>query len=128
VHRPPEEVLMKRRRSCHAASSKPHPDRARLLMATVDTLPEPYDVVGVVHASTAVAVGTFPVDHLLDALEAQAASLGADGVIGIRISEIVLPGISRTRMTGQITDHSGGMVVATALGTAVLRQGDGCRS
>src|SRR5262245_61924453 len=115
---------MERRGSHHDASGVPLREQPRLLMATVDTLPQPYVVVGLVHASAAVAVGTFPITQLLDALEDEAASLEVDGVIGIRISEIVLPGTSHTRLIGQITDHSGGMVVATALGTAVRRLGD----
>jgi uncharacterized protein YbjQ (UPF0145 family) len=88
-------------------------------MATVDMLPQPFEVLGLVHASTAMLADYFPTNHLLDVLENEAASMGADGVIGIRVSEVTIPGASRGRLLGRVTDHYGGMVMATALGTAV---------
>lgn len=97
----------------------PRPERRRLLMATVDTLPHHFDVLALVHASEVVASGDFAVTRLLDRLESEATKLGADGVIGIRMSEVAVPRTSRTRLVGQVTDHYDSDIVATALGTAV---------
>jgi len=88
-------------------------------MATVDTLPQRYEILGLVHASERIAAGYFPTNLLLDELANEAASMGADGVIGIRMSQVSVPGMSRERLLGRITDHYGGAVMATALGTAV---------
>jgi hypothetical protein len=93
-------------------------DRPGLLMASVDTLPQPYEGLGLVHASTVVAGGEFSTVALLDMLESEASALGADGVIGIWLSEAVLPSASRARLVGQVADHAS-RVAATALGTAV---------
>ena len=96
-------------------------ERARILMATVDSLPEPYRILGLVEATVAVTTDVAPTAQLLDALEDEAVGLGADGVIGIRLSQITLPGTSRARFVGRVTDHVENTVVATALGTAVRR-------
>jgi hypothetical protein len=85
----------------------------------VESLPQPYEIVGLVHAASTVPVDVFPMTHLLDMLEDQAASMGADGVIGINVSQVAVPGASRERILGRVTDHYRGWVVATALGTAV---------
>jgi len=97
----------------------PPPQRPAVFVATVDTLPQRYEVLGLVHASEQIAAGYFPTNLLLAALAKEAASLGADGVIGIRITEVAIPGMSRERILGRVTDHYGGVVMATALGTAV---------
>jgi hypothetical protein len=90
-----------------------------MLMVTIDTLPRPFQILGLVHASTRVPADVLHMTHLLDMLEDQAASMGADGVIGIRLSQATVPGSSRDRVLGRVTDHYGSMVMATALGTAV---------
>jgi hypothetical protein len=90
-----------------------------VFLATVDSLPQPYEIVGMVHASERVAAGYSPMGILLDVLADQAAGMGADGVIGIRMSEVSVPGMSRERFLGRVTDHYGGVITATALGTAV---------
>jgi len=110
------------RRTPRSAPPLPQPRRPRAFMATVDSLPQPYEIVGLVHAASTVPVDVFPTTHLLDMLEDQAASMGADGVIGIKVSQVAVPGTSRERVLGRVTDHYGGMVVATALGTAVRLQ------
>jgi len=95
------------------------PDRPPVFLATVDSLPQPYEIVGLVHACERVAAGYSPMSILLDVLADQAAGMGADGVIGIRVSEVAVHGMSRERFLGRVTDHYGGIVTATALGTAV---------
>ena len=97
----------------------PPPQRPQVFMATVDTLPQRYEILGLVHASERIAAGYFPTNLLLDGLANEAASMGADGVIGIRISQVSILGVSRERLLGRVTDHYGGAVMATALGTAV---------
>jgi hypothetical protein len=90
-------------------------------MATIDTLPANYEVLGLVHASQQMAGDYFPTNSVLDSLSEQAASMGADGVIGITMSQVFIPGMSRERVLGRVTDHFGGLVRVTALGTAVRR-------
>ena len=97
----------------------PAPERPSVFMATVDTLPQRYEILGLVHASERIAAGCFPTNPLLDALAREAAAMGADGVIGIRVSQVSVPGMSRERLLGRVSDHYGGFVTATALGTAV---------
>src|SRR5215472_12401558 len=97
----------------------PPPERPEVFMVTVDTLPQRYEILGLVHASERIAAGLFPTNLLLDALAREAAAMGADAVIGIRISQVAIPGMSRERLLGQVTDHYGGVITATALGTAV---------
>jgi hypothetical protein len=108
------------RRAAPDVQPAPRPERPPVFMATVDTLPQHhYEIVGLVHASEPIAAGSAPMSVLLDALADQAAAMDADAVIGIRISEVSMPGMSRERLLGRVTDHYGGVVVATALGTAV---------
>ena len=72
-----------------------------MFMATVDTLPQhQYEIVGLVHASEPIAAGSAPMAVLLDALADQATAMGADAVIGIRMSEVSMPGMSRERLRG----------------------------
>ncbi len=96
-------------------------ERSHILMATVDFLPEPYRILGLVEATVTVPSDVAPTGPLLDLLEDEAGDLGADGVIGIRLTQITLPGASRARFVGRVTDHFENIVVATALGTAVRR-------
>jgi hypothetical protein len=95
------------------------PERRPIFMATVDSLPQPYQILGMVEATLAAPSGVVPTDALLDLLEKEAVGMGADGVIGIRLSHLTLPGASRARLIGRVTDHYGSTVVAFALGTAV---------
>jgi hypothetical protein len=90
-----------------------------VFLATVDMLPQPYELLGLVHASEQMPAGQFATNRLLDALEDRAAAMGADGVIGIQVSQVAIPGMSRERLLGQVTDHFGGIVMATVMGTAV---------
>jgi uncharacterized protein YbjQ (UPF0145 family) len=78
-------------------------------------------VLGLVEATMAVSNGTVPTARLLDLLENEAVAMGADGVIGIRLSQFTLPGASRARLIGRVIDHFGNTAVATALGTAIRR-------
>ncbi len=103
----------------------PQPERPAILMATVDSLREPYQVLGLIEATTAAPAGIAPTAQLLDLLENGAVAVGADGVIGIRLSHHAVPGRSRARLIGRVVDHYGGTVLAVALGTAVrLAAGD----
>ena len=78
----------------------PSPPLARpaVVMATVNTLQDRYEIVGLVHASEQVTTGYFPTDLLRDALAHQAVSMGADAVIGIAMSQTFIPGMSRERV------------------------------
>jgi hypothetical protein len=96
----------------------PQPERPAILMATVDSLREPYQVLGLIEATTAAPAGITPTAQLLR-LENEAVAMGADGVIGIRLSHHAVPGRSRARLIGRVVDHYGGTVLAVALGTAV---------
>lgn len=107
------------RRTPPPPTATPQGERRLMLMVTIDTLPQPFQILGLVHSSSAASADVFPTQHLLDMLEDQAASMGADGVIGIRLSQVMVPGTSRARVLGRITDHYGSMVMATAIGTAV---------
>lgn len=95
-------------------------DPAGVLMATVDTLPQPYEVLGLVEASAWTESGVVETSGLMDLLAQEAVDMGADGVIGIRLSYMTLPGASKERFVGRITDH-GHVVVGVAIGTAVRR-------
>lgn len=90
-------------------------------MATVDSLAEPYQILGLVDASMGAPTGIVPTARLMDLLADQAAAIGADAVIGIRLSQFTLPVASRVRLIGRVTDHVANTVVATAIGTAVRR-------
>jgi hypothetical protein len=107
------------RQSPGDVASHPPAEQPRLLMATVYTLPQPFEVLGLVHGSTVVSAGDFATNALLDMLEGEAATLGADAVIGIRITGAATPRASQTRLIGQVTDHYDNVVVYTVLGTAV---------
>src|SRR5258708_7386137 len=68
----------------------PPPERPPVFMATTDTLPPDYEVLGLVHASQQMAGDYFPTNSVLDSLSEQAASMGADGVIGITMSQVFI--------------------------------------
>ncbi len=95
-------------------------------MATVDSLPQPYQVLGLVDAAMAAPSGIVAMANLMARLADGAAAMGADAVIGIRLSQLTLPTASRSRLLGRLTDHIQNTVVAVALGTAV-RQGADAR-
>lgn len=52
------------------------PERPAVFLATVDSLPQRYEIVGLVNACERVAAGYSPLDVLMDALAGQAAALG----------------------------------------------------
>jgi hypothetical protein len=111
---------MARNRDQHAVrADMPQPERHPIFIATVDSLPPPHQILGLVEATLAAPSGVVPTEALLDLLEKEAVAMGADGVIGIRLSHLTLPGASRARLLGRVTDHYGSTVVALALGTAV---------
>lgn len=65
----------------------------KLLMATVDTLPRPYEVLTLLHVNvnaqlkmTLRNVNQVATDEALKQLNEQALAIGADGVIGIRFT------------------------------------------
>ena len=91
-------------------------------MATVDSLPDSYQILGLVDAAMAASTGIVPTTRLMDLLEEQAAAIGADGVIGIRLSQLTIPGASRVGTFGRVIEHRANTVVAIAIGTAVRRQ------
>jgi hypothetical protein len=88
-------------------------------MATVDTLPEPCHVQGMVDAVLTGPPGTVPTSGLMDMLANEAMAMGADAVIGIRLTRVALPVASRTVPLGHVADHYANRVVTTALGTAI---------
>jgi hypothetical protein len=106
------------RRPRASYAEEPQPPRRRLFMATVETLPQPYQILGIVEARMAAPVGIVPATHLLAPLEGEAEALGADGVIGIQVNHVVLPGSSGIGLLGSRVHHNS-TVVATAIGTAV---------
>ena len=55
----------------------------------------------------------------MDMLVNEAMAMRADGVIGIRLTQVALPVASQTAPLGRVTDHHVNSVVTTALGTAV---------
>jgi hypothetical protein len=57
-------------------------------MATIDSLPQPYEVLGLVYAAQAATAGIVPTSQILDRLADEAAAMGADAVIGIRLSQL----------------------------------------
>jgi hypothetical protein len=64
-------------------------DRPEVLLATLENPPWPYELVGVVEATHAGKPGDItgpPMDGLWTELRRQAHALGADAVIGIRLS------------------------------------------
>jgi hypothetical protein len=90
-----------------------------ILMATVDTLPEPYQVLGLVDAVLTGPPSMVPTSRLMDMLAAEAVAMRADGVIGIRLTQVALPIASQTAPLGRVTEHHVNSVVTTALGTAI---------
>ncbi|TMC03763.1 MAG: hypothetical protein E6J41_26555 [Chloroflexi bacterium] len=101
----------------HDGSSQP--ESSAILMATVDTLPEPYHVLGMVDAVLTGPPGMVPTSRLMDILANEAVAMGADGVIGIRLTQVAVPVASQAGPFGRVTDHYVNSVVTTALGTAI---------
>jgi hypothetical protein len=95
------------------------PETPAIVMATVDTLPEPYNVQGMVDAVLTGPPGTVCTSRLMDLLANEAMAMGADGVIGIRLTQVAVPVASRAAPLGNVTDHYANSVVTTALGTAI---------
>ncbi len=62
----------------------------------------------------------------MDRLHDQALAWGADAVIGIRLSQITLPGASQVFRAGRFgrVEHRENLVVAIAIGTAVRELAD----
>jgi hypothetical protein len=106
---------MSRSRTAPVQSSDP----PAILMATADTLPQPYEVLGLVYVTMAVTAGIVPTGGLMDKLAGEAIALGADAVIGVRLSQLALPVASRARLLSRATEHHQNTAVAVALGTAV---------
>jgi hypothetical protein len=100
---------------------QPAPARAAILMATIESLPQPYEVLGLVYAAQAATAGIVPTGQILDRLADEAVAMGADAVIGIRLSQLTLPVASRSRLLSRAVEHYQNTVVAVALGTAVRR-------
>ena len=96
-------------------------DQSGILLATVDTLPWPYEVLGLVESSMSAAAGIVPTARLMSQLQDQARAWGADAVIGIRLSQLTLAGTSRLFRAGWFgrIEHRETLVVAIAIGTAV---------
>ena len=104
------------------------PDPSDVLVATVDTLPWPYKILGLVDAAMSATSGIVPTARLMARLQDQALAWGADAVIGIRLSQLTLPGASQVFGAGWFgrVEHRENLVVAIAIGTAVreLPEGD----
>ena len=103
------------------AASQPAPPGAAILMATIESVPQPYEVLGLVYAAQAATAGIVPTGQILDLLADDAVAMGADAVIGIRLSQLTLPVASRSRLLSRAVEHHQNTVVAVALGTAVRR-------
>jgi hypothetical protein len=105
--------------------SRPAPQlasaRAAILMATIEFLPQPYEVLGLVYAAQAATAGIVPTSQILDRLADEAVAMAADAVIGIRLSQLTLPVASRSRLLSRAVAHYQNTVVAVALGTEVRR-------
>ena len=118
-----------------APPAAPEPlHQSDVLLATVDTLPWPYEVLGLVDAAMSAVSGIVPTARLMAGLHEQALAWGADAVIGIRLSQLTLPGASRLFRAGWFgrIEHRENLVVAMAIGTAVRQlaaedNGDVCR-
>jgi hypothetical protein len=97
------------------------PDPSDILLATVDTLPWPYEILGVVETAMSATSGIVPTARLMARLQDQALAWGADAVIGIRLSQFTLPGASHVFRAGWFgrVEHRENLVVAIAIGTAV---------
>jgi hypothetical protein len=90
-------------------------------MATIESLAQPYEVLGLVYAAQAATAGIVPTGQILARLAHDAVAMGADAVIGIRLSQLTLPVGSRSRLLSRAVEHYQNTVVAVALGTAVRR-------
>lgn len=101
---------------------QPEPARPAMLMATIDSLPQPHDVLGLVYAAQAATAGIVPTGRILDQLADEAVAMEADAVIGIRLSQLTLPVASRPKLLSHAVEHYQNTVVAVALGTAVRRR------
>jgi hypothetical protein len=97
------------------------PDPSDVLLATIDTLPWPYEILGLVDAAMSATSGIVPTARLMARLQDQALAWGADAVIGIRLSQFTLPGASQVFRAGWFgrVEHRENLVVAIAIGTAV---------
>ncbi len=100
-------------------ASQPEPDPPPIVMATIDSLAQPYEILGLVHTAMMATSGIVPTARLMNSLANQAMAMGADAVIGIRLSQLMLPVASRARLFSRAVDHFQNTVVAVALGTAV---------
>ncbi len=96
-------------------------DQSVVLLATVDTLPWPYEILGLVEVAMSADIGIVPTARLMARLQDHALAWGADAVIGIRLSQFTLPGASRVFRAGWFgrIEHRENLVVAIAIGTAV---------
>ncbi len=90
-----------------------------MLMATIESLPHPYEVLGLTYAAMAATSGIVPTGRLMDRLADQARAMGADAVLGIRLSQLTLPVASKPRPLSRVVEHYENQVIAVALGTAV---------
>jgi hypothetical protein len=92
-----------------------------ILLATVGTLPWPYEILGLVDAALSAASGIVPTARLMARPQDQALAWGADAVIGIGLSQLTLPGASRLFRAGWFgrIEHLENLVAAIAIGTAV---------
>ncbi len=75
-------------------------DQSVVLLATVDTLPWPYEILGLVETAMSAATGIVPTARLMARLQDHALAWGADAVIGIRLSQFTMPGASRVFRAG----------------------------
>ena len=96
-------------------------DQSVVLLATVDTLPWPYEILGLVETAMSAGSGIVPTARLMARLQDHALAWGADAVIGIGLSQLTLPGASRVFRAGWFgrIEHRENLVVAMAIGTAV---------
>jgi hypothetical protein len=96
-------------------------DQSVVILATVDTLPWPYEILGLVETAMSAGTGIVPTARLMARLQDHALTWGADAVIGIRLSQFTLPCASRVfraKWFGRI-EHRENLVVAIAIGRAV---------
>jgi len=92
-------------------------DQSVVLLATVDTLPWPYEILGLLETAMSAGTGIVPTARLIARVPDHELAWGADAVIGTRLSQFTMPGASqvfRARLFGREN-----LVVAIAIGTAV---------
>ncbi len=66
-----------------------HPlDQSQILLATVDALPWPYEILGLVEATMSAAAGIVPTAHLMARLQEQARATRRSGVSSTRRPEL----------------------------------------